>query len=238
MFDIKYCPGSCICGLLKSTVPGLGRAGDLCSHAVLLCAVQEVCKDIPMLSHILGVPNHIKEPKQYSQSGYPLTTNRWGDNGTPPSLSLPFSPLLSLLHSLSLTRSLTHTLSHSFSLSFSQSLSIALSLFLSLCVSLLPPLLSLSLLIFILYLLSRSPSLPPPLPPPQLFLSLCYTTSVFLVLFLALHNHDYPPLPSASDTYHLIECGKKQRVFIWIALLSDLSGYVIISSAYGTAWCK
>lgn len=66
MFDIKYCPGSCICGLLKSTVPGLGRAGDLCSHAVLLCAVQEVCKDIPMLSHILGVPNHIKEPKQYS----------------------------------------------------------------------------------------------------------------------------------------------------------------------------
>lgn len=82
---------SCFC--ISQLVSGLSC--DLQSGAAQLCAVQEVCKDIPPLPRILGAENHIKGGKQNPGAGNPAITARWGDNGRPPSpLSRP--SLLSL----------------------------------------------------------------------------------------------------------------------------------------------
>lgn len=83
---------SCFC--ISQTVSGLSC--DLQSGAAQLCAVQEVCKDIPPLPRILGAENHIKGGKQNPGAGNPAITARWGDNGCPPCL-LSRPSLLSLL---------------------------------------------------------------------------------------------------------------------------------------------
>lgn len=56
-----------VSGCLLNTQWVLGLSCDLRSSARRLCAVQEVCNDIPMLPRVLGAVNHIKERKQYRQ---------------------------------------------------------------------------------------------------------------------------------------------------------------------------
>lgn len=69
-----------------------GLSCDLQSSAGRLCAVQEVCKDIPTLPRILGAENHIKGRKQNRQrrkSCHRGQVGRQWLSYLPPSLSLP-----------------------------------------------------------------------------------------------------------------------------------------------------
>ncbi len=58
---------SCFWVSLQHTQWVLGLSSDLQSSAGRLCAIQEVCKDIPTHPRILGAVNHIKERKQNHQ---------------------------------------------------------------------------------------------------------------------------------------------------------------------------
>lgn len=77
-----------------------GLSCDLQSSAGRLCAVQEVCKDIPTLPRILGAENHIKGRKQNRQRRKSCHHGQVGQQWLsylPP--SLPVSPITSFFSS-------------------------------------------------------------------------------------------------------------------------------------------
>lgn len=103
-----------VSGSLLNTHRVLGLSCDLQSNAGRLCAVQEVCKDILTLSHILGAVNHIKERKQKPPAPEILPSQTGGVTMAvlPPSLSLslPHPSLFSSASHFSCLSLLHHTL--------------------------------------------------------------------------------------------------------------------------------